>query len=172
MSRLRHYWRERQEQVRRTLRGGYLHRLFGDPLFHRQIWRMDTRTLAGGLALGMFVTFTPTIPFQMTLCAVGALLLRVNLPVALAACWVTNPITALPVYLAAYRLGRFLVAGSAVERLFFTAFGMGGRTSQFLEQAVYLWSGCLIFSVVGAVSGYVAVRLAGWTLRRLFLRGE
>lgn len=154
-------WLRTQRRMRRALRNTYVYRILGERIFHNHIWKVDVNSLAGGLALGLFVAFTPTIPFQMLMCAVGAVLLRVNLPMALAACWITNPLTALPIFLSARRLGVYLLENSAVAELALGLFGMETRTGRFMEQAAYLWAGSLFLATVAALLGYLLVRLLG-----------
>ena len=149
--------------MKHGLRDGRLHRLLGERMFHPHVWGLDENSLAGGLALGLFIAFTPTIPFQMLLCVIGATLLRVNLFCALAAIMITNPFTAVPIYLAANRLGHALcdVTGLGVSTA--AMFGFEGRTGKFMEVGLYLWTGCLVFSAVSACLGYAAVR-AAWRM--------
>lgn len=149
--------------MRHSLRDTYVHRLFGERIFHPHIWGFDINSLAGGLSLGLFVAFTPTIPFQMLLCAVAAIVMRVNLPIALAACWVTNPVTALPFYLTARQLGHCLLKNSRLTGFVLDIFGFETRTGHFMENALYLWAGSLIFSIIAAVLGNIAIR-ALWHL--------
>lgn len=158
-------WRDKQEQMKLGLRNSRVHRLLGDRLFNQHVWGYDRQSVAGGLALGLFIAFTPTIPFHMLLCALGAILLRVNLAVAEVAIWVTNPITAVPVYLAANRFGRFLCAHTEAANFISTLFNSEGRTERIVEEGLYLWTGSLVFAVVSAVLGYMAVFLT-WPLFR------
>jgi hypothetical protein len=153
-------WRYRQRRMKRTLRDTLIHRMLGERLFDHRIWGLDVPSLASGLSLGLFVAFTPTIPFQMLLCAIGALVLRVNLPIALAACWVTNPVTALPIYLAARQLGQLLLEHTAIADLIISFFSFESKAGVFMEQSLYLWAGSLIFAVFGALLGNLAVRWA------------
>lgn len=147
------------------LRNGRVHHLLGDRLFHQHVWGFDRRSVAGGLALGLFIAFTPTIPFQMLLCAVGAVLLRVNLSIAVAAIWITNPLTAVPIYVAASRVGRFLCEHTRIGEMTWAFFGFEGRTGRFMEQGLFLWTGSLVFSIVSAGLGFVTVH-AMWGLWR------
>lgn len=156
-------WRDRQDRMRHTLRGTYAHRLLGERIFHPQIWGFDLNSLAGGLSLGLFIAFTPTIPFHMLLCVVFAIILRVNLPIALAACWITNPVTALPVFLAARRLGQFLLENSRLSGFVLDIFGFETRTGRFMENSLYVWAGSLIFAMVAALAGNIALRIL-WML--------
>ncbi len=49
------------------------------------------------------------IPGQTILAVLGALLLRVNLPVAAISVWITNPITFAPIFYLAYKIGAALL---------------------------------------------------------------
>ncbi|MDZ7830745.1 MAG: DUF2062 domain-containing protein [Desulfobacterales bacterium] len=139
-----------------------IHRLLGDRLFDRDIWRISRRSISGGLALGLFIAFTPTIPAQMLLSAVGAIWLRVNLPIAIAACWVTNPFTAVYIYFMEYRLGREIIgnlpgifAVSDLENI--------GAVRRLFSHATYVWTGGLIVGATVALIAYIIVRVI-WRL--------
>ena len=101
----------------------------------------------------------------MLLCAVGAVLLRVNLSVAVAAIWITNPLSAVPIYVAASRLGRFLCEHTRIGEMTLAFFGFEGRTGRFMEQGLFLWTGSLVFSMVSAGFGFATVH-AVWGLWR------
>lgn len=80
----------------------------GPRLFHPNLWRPRRKTLAAGLAIGVFFGFL--IPLaQIPASAVLATVLRANLPAAMASTLVTNPVTFGPVYYVAYKLGVVLV---------------------------------------------------------------
>lgn len=80
----------------------------GPKLFHPHLWRPRRKTLATGLAIGVFFGFL--IPLaQIPASAVLATVLRANLPAAMASTLVTNPVTFGPVYYVAYKLGVLLV---------------------------------------------------------------
>ena len=67
--------------------------------------------VARGMALGVFLAFTPLLGLQMLLAVILATLTYSNRPAAVAAVWITNPFTALPVYLMTYRIGRYFTPG-------------------------------------------------------------
>ena len=85
---------------------------FGGLLRHPNLWHLNRRSVAGGVAVGMFSGLVPG-PFQMLTAALLAVPLRVNLPVALATTLYTNPFTIGPLYVLAYLIGRLLIGGSA-----------------------------------------------------------
>lgn len=97
--------------------------------------------------------------------ALFAVLLRVNLPVALLVTLYTNPFTIVPLYLLAYRLGA-QVSGTT-EGLSNISFpelqwqNMGGELWVWLLQmGKPLLIGLPLLAAGFAVAGYIAVRLA------------
>lgn len=90
------------------LNGTILHRVIGDRLFDPLLWKPTNKSVSAGFAIGIFIALTPTIGVQIPLIILSALFLRVNIPVALAASWVTNPLTAPVIYPLQYQLGLWL----------------------------------------------------------------
>jgi uncharacterized protein (DUF2062 family) len=74
-----------------------------------RLWALNRRTVAGGLAVGLFAGLIPG-PLQMLSAALLAVLFKVNLPIAVFATLYTNPITIVPLYLAAWWIGERLLA--------------------------------------------------------------
>ncbi len=136
-----------------------MYAILGKRAFHPQVWKSDKRSVAGGLAVGLFTAFTPTIPFQMLLAAAGAILFKVNLPLALAACWVTNPFTAVPIYVAARELGRHLLTRHENVSAYVMLFVPVGQVGRFIREGLYLTSGSLVFATLASTGGYLAVML-------------
>lgn len=64
---------------------------FFDPM----LWHFSRRSVARGVAIGLFLAFVP-LPMQMLLAVLVAILWRANLPIAVALTWITNPITFVP----------------------------------------------------------------------------
>ncbi len=81
---------------------------FGAWLHHPNLWHLHRRSVAGGVALGLFAGLIPG-PLQMLGAALLAILFRVNLPVAVFTTLYTNPLTILPLYVLAYEYGAFVV---------------------------------------------------------------
>lgn len=80
------YRRLRHRRIRRhPWLGGLSKRLF-----ERRLWRPCRHTVAGGLAIGLFFAMMP-MPFQSVAATLFAIRARVNIPFAVAACWLTNP---------------------------------------------------------------------------------
>jgi len=83
---------------------------FGGFLQNPNLWHLNRHSVAGGVAVGMFSGLVPG-PFQMLTAALLAVPLRVNLPVALATTFYTNPFTIGPLYVLAYLIGRLIMGG-------------------------------------------------------------
>lgn len=80
-------------------------RWLGPTLRHPRLWHFSRKGIALGMALGIF--FGLLIPVaQIPFSAATAVLLRANLPMAVASTLVTNPVTFGPVYYGAYHLGK------------------------------------------------------------------
>ncbi|MBN1765264.1 MAG: DUF2062 domain-containing protein [Sedimentisphaerales bacterium] len=65
--------------------------------------------LALGLALGVFIGWTPTIGLQMLLVVLLAALLRANTRVGVPIVWISNPLTIVPIYWLNYQVGAKLL---------------------------------------------------------------
>jgi uncharacterized protein (DUF2062 family) len=83
-------------------------RWLGPTLHHPRLWHFSRKGIAMGLALGIF--FGLLVPVaQMPLSAAAAVILRANLPMAVASTLVTNPVTFGPLYYGAYRVGKVVL---------------------------------------------------------------
>ncbi len=76
----------------------------GPWLKHHNLWHLHRRSVAGGVAIGLFAGLIPG-PLQMLTAVILAIIFRVNLPVAALTTFYTNPLTIVPLYYVAYRYG-------------------------------------------------------------------
>ena len=139
---------------------------FGDWLHHPNLWHLHRRSVAGGIAIGLFCGLIPG-PFQMISAALLAVLLRVNLPVAAATTLYTNPFTIVPLYVLAYELGAWVSGARSGAEI---------APLSFPELHWYSWSGELwnwltmlgkpfliglpLLALSLAIAGYFMVRVA------------
>jgi hypothetical protein len=66
--------------------------------------------IAVGLAIGVFVGVTPTIPFHTAIIVLIGLLFRQNITAGYLGAWIiSNPLTVPLLYVSQYELGRFLL---------------------------------------------------------------
>lgn len=108
MSRLLRRWLPDRQRI---LDNRWL-RWLGPSLLHPRLWHFSRRGVAVGVGLGVF--FGLLIPVAQIPFAAGlAVLLRANVPAAVASTLVTNPVTFAPVYLLAYRVGAALLGEEA-----------------------------------------------------------
>lgn len=137
-------------------------------LHDTEVWHLGRRSVARGVSLGFFLAFIP-LPIQMLIAAPLALVLRTNLPVTLAALWISNPITVAPMLLLAYRVGGWVIGadinhdrGHAISES-----SISGVIASLGEIWLPLCVGCLICGAIAAALGNVVVR---WVWRAYLLK--
>ena len=74
----------------------------------------DPHSIAMGMAVGVFVSITPTIPLHTVMAVAIAYILKVSKPAAAIGVWVCNPFTVVFFYFASYKVGVTLF-GDAVS---------------------------------------------------------
>jgi len=72
----------------------------------------DPHYVAFGMAIGVFVAITPTIPFHTIMAIALAILLRASKPAAILGVWLSNPFTVVFLYFACYKTGHFFIEDS------------------------------------------------------------
>jgi len=141
----------------------------GPWLKHHNLWHLHRRSVAGGVAVGLFAGLIPG-PLQMLTAVLLSILFRVNLPVAALMTLYTNPLTIVPLYYVAYRIGA-LVTLSDATRLPST-FSMEGHDLTSWIPALIDWMvslgkplavGLPLLAIALAVIGYLLVD-GGWRL--------
>lgn len=139
-------------------------------LGHPNIWALNRKSVAGGVAVGLFCGLIPG-PFQIFGALLLTLLVRVNMPVAFVVTLYTNPITIVPLYLLAVAYGDLLLGemgGGDVPPLpQWDWADWGASTEAFLG---WMWSmgpslavGLPALMVTLSVLGYLAVRVT-WNI--------
>lgn len=140
--------------------------------------------LALGIAVGMFVTFTPLIGFQMMLSVFLAWLLRANKLVGIPLVWISNPFTIIPIYYPCYRLGCAMLGETVVNSKWSH---LGTEWRQLLADPTTTWNikvrfwweglmdfigplclGCLVVGTIFAIASYYLslVMIRSYRLRR------
>ena len=162
-----------------TIRRNRWLRPFESSLLHPRLWHLNRHSAAGAVAAGLFCGLIPG-PLQMLGAAICALVFRVNLPLALLVTFYTNPFTIVPLYLAAYQIGRlFLGEGNGfITPPAFNPTDMVAWTTAMqawmLAVAKPLGIGLVALASGLAVLGYFATRaawriylVAAWRRRRI-----
>lgn len=154
-------------------------------LAHPRLWHFSRKGVAMGVALGVF--FGLLIPIaQIPAAATVAVVLRANVPMAMASTFISNPVTFGPLYYAAYRLGKAVLGdegapprqAASEERLVeeLTAapeevpsrLGLAERLQRWLDQigrvGKPLFVGLAILAVACGLAAYLIAH-AVWRLR-------
>lgn len=144
--------RGRWDKWRRSLRLLYLRllRLKGEP-----------EEVAGGVAIGVFVGMTPTVPLHTILAVLIAFILKKSKLAAALGVWVANPFFLPFIYLLDFKVGQFLT-GVRPPSLAVTDFSI----SQLME-----WGWDISFSLLlgGAITGVISAIPSYFIARRLIL---
>ena len=144
-------------------------RFLGPTLLHPDLWHISRRSIAIGLAIGLFFGFLIPVA-QIPAAAIAAVFLRANLAIAAVSTLVTNPFTFAPVYFLAYKVGALVIgeskkapSQSSIEQA--TQFSMQPTSwfDQILGLGAPTFLGLFIFAVVSAALAYFGVNLA-WRL--------
>src|SRR5579864_4471057 len=76
----------------------------GDP----RLWGLCRRSVTGAFGVGLSICFIP-LPVHLILSSLIAVIWRLNIPVIIATVLLINPVTIVPVYYLAYRVGAALL---------------------------------------------------------------
>ena len=93
----------------RKLKRSRVMRWFARHFLHKAVWRPTQHTMSGGMAVGMFMTLQ-LLPIQTFSSIILAAIFRVNIPLAAALAWVSNPFTIPFLVIAEYNLGKWFLA--------------------------------------------------------------
>jgi len=145
---------KRLSRQRHSLKNRWFTRPFQTLLEHPAYWSINRRSVTRAVALGMFIAFVP-LPIHIPLATIGALLLRVNVPVAIATVFVNNPLTMVPLFYCAYWIGSHLV-GAPLHTF---AFELSWQWLQ--TDLLPIWKpfllGCLVLGLAVAAASYVVL---------------
>lgn len=145
-------------------------RIFGKLLHDANLWHLNRRSVSGAFFWGLFWAFIP-IPLQMLAAAAAAILCRVNLPIAVALVWLTNPLTMPPIFYFNYLVGSKLL-GHPITVTDFDA------SIEWMESVIaQVWEPLLFGSVVcgmlAGLIGYIGMRgFWRWHVLRQYRRRQ
>ena len=147
----------------------------GPWLQHHNLWHLHRRSVAGGIAVGLFAGLIPgSNPVQFAAAALLAVAFRVNLPIAAVVTLYSNPFTIVPLYYLAFKLGQlaFLEAGGHMPEFAFSLEGKGfgewipAALDWLAKVGKPLVVGLPLLALLLALVGYLATDWA----RRLYVR--
>ncbi len=133
----------------------------GPMLQNPNIWHINRRSVSGAMAVGLFCAFVP-LPFQMLIAALGAILFRVNILIAVPTVWISNPVTIAPMFYFCYLIGARILDTQLGEFHFELSFDWLATELGLIWQPFLL--GCFIVASLSAFIGFLLVRLL-WRLQ-------
>lgn len=130
----------------------WLQQMLSEPM----LWHLNRRSAAGGVAVGLFVSWMP-LPLQMVVAAFFSAVLRVHVPVSVVMVWFTNPLTFAPLLYAAWSAGSMILGVDT--RFMPTSLSLHDLVWSATHAWPVLLVGSLFCACVSAVVGYVATTL-------------
>jgi uncharacterized protein (DUF2062 family) len=144
----------------------------GPWLQHHNLWHLHRRSVAGGVAVGMFAGLIPgSNPVQFLAASLLSVAFKVNLPIAVVVTLYSNPFTIVPLYYIAFKLGE-LVFRHRNGELPDIALALEGKGFREWIPAALDWIGSVgkpllvglpLLALILALLGYVVVN-TGWKL--------
>jgi uncharacterized protein len=144
---------QRLRPIAARLRERWYFKALGPRLTDPRLWSVNRRAITSAFGAGIAICFVP-IPIHLPLGLIAAMVWRLNVPAMIGTLLLMNPLTVVPVYYAAYRVGALLL-GLPPGGFHFALdwnwlqTGLGAFWKPFLL-------GCLVCGVLG---GYLAYRV-------------
>jgi len=144
-----------------SLQNRWFLRPFGTRIADPRLWGLCRRSVTGAFGVGLAICFIP-LPVHMILASLIAVAWRLNIPVVIGTVWLVNPLTMVPVYYLAYRVGAVVLGVdpqgfSFVPSWDWLQVGLGPLWKPFLL-------GCLVCGVLAGVLGRMGLEIA-WRWR-------
>lgn len=136
---------------------------FGSRLHHPNLWHLNRHSTAGGVAVGLFCGLIPG-PLQVLSASLLSVAWRVNLPLAVLTTFYTNPLTIVPLYMAAYQIGIWVTGSrNGLETIHLPELHWNDWMTELIHWTMQLGKPLLIgvplLALGLAVVGYASVRL-------------
>ena len=112
----------------------------------------NRRMISRAVLIGLFIAFIP-MPMQMAAVLLFVPFVKFNVPVALAMCWLSNPVTMPPMYYMEYLTGSFLL-GMQPEPVQMTLEWFKNNLDNIF---IPLYFGTAVYSIFGSLLAYFAV---------------
>ena len=139
--------------IRRTLKKTSKHKTLHDFIKKYKIpphyLSTNRRMVSKAVLIGLFIAFIP-MPMQMLAVLAFIPFFKFNVPIALAMCWLSNPLTMPPMYYVEYLTGAFIL-GTEVAPVEMTIEWFSENIDDIF---IPLYFGTLIYSVLGSLGGY------------------
>jgi uncharacterized protein (DUF2062 family) len=144
---------------------------FGQMLVRMRQLEGNPHHLALGMAVGIFVSITPIIPFQTLVAIALAFLVRGSKSAAVLGSWLSNPLTIPVVYFANYKLGCALLGyQKTLDNIAFDSFA--DLMELGLEVTLAMIVGGVIIGAVLGTLAYVVTLRVFITIRRRAVQAD
>ncbi|HEY3787099.1 MAG TPA: DUF2062 domain-containing protein [Steroidobacteraceae bacterium] len=136
-------------------------RPFGSRIADPRLWGLCRRGVTGAFGAGLAICFIP-LPVHLIVSSLLAVTFRLNIPVIIATVMLINPLTIVPVYYVAYRIGAALLGMQPEHFAFQMSWGWIHTDLAPVWKAFLV--GCLVSGVVAGVLGWMGLELV-WRWR-------
>ncbi len=133
--------------------------MLGPRLTDARLWSVNRRSITMAFGAGVALIFIP-LPIHIPLALLVAIAWRLNVPTILATLLLLNPLTVVPIYYGAYRLGMNLLQRTGGDFNFTLSWHWLANSLGAVWQPFLL--GCLVAAVVG---GGLAFWILEWIWR-------
>jgi hypothetical protein len=119
----------------------------------------DPHDVALGMAIGVFIGVTPTIPLHTALALLLAFVFRASKPAAMIGVWISNPLTIPVFYLGSYQVGAWMLGISMPFDLKYDSIMELAKVG--LDATLAMLLGGVVIGIPPAVASYyITKRLA------------
>lgn len=129
----------------------------GSLLKEPNLWHLNRRSVAGGVAVGLFCAFLP-LPGQIPIAALLAVALKGNLFLAAGATWISNPITYFPLFYFNFRVGSAIIGQPADAPEF--ELTLDSIWSNLSAIGIPLTLGSLLLGLLAGMLAYFGIQLS------------
>ncbi len=142
--------------IRKTLKQTSKHKKLRDFIkkykIPKEYLSTNRRMISRAVLIGLFIAFIP-MPMQMAAVLLFVPFIKFNVPIGLAMCWLSNPITMPPMYYMEYLTGSFLL-GIKPEPVKMTLEWFSNNIDNIF---IPLYFGTAMYSIFGSLIGYFLV---------------
>lgn len=134
-------------------------RLITRPIAKPELWIPHRDSVANGVTIGVFFSMLILMPFQMIAAALVAMRAKANIPMAMAFCWISNPLSFAPLMWLQCVLGRWMRVDLGVPMPHFLVRDLLVIPEVGVVNAANFLLGMMTFAVVCALLAYPIVYL-------------
>jgi uncharacterized protein (DUF2062 family) len=109
----------------------------------------NRKMVSKAVFIGLFIAFIP-MPMQMLAVLAVMPFVRFNVPIALAMCWLSNPLTMPPMYYMEYLTGSFFLGSEPLDVELTLEWFSDNIDDIFID----LYIGTTFYSIIGSLGGY------------------